>query len=391
MIDFNKIIDRRGTGCAKYDFAAYGKPDDLISLWVADMDFKAPDPVAARIREIADHGIFGYVSARDSYYEALNDWFSRNFNFPVDKKHVISTPGVVFAVAAAIRAFTAPGDAVIINQPVYYPFINLINQNKRNLINSPLVLNGSGYHIDFNDFEKKIIENDVKLYILCSPHNPVGRVWTRNELAQLAAICLKHNVIIVSDEIHCDFVWSPHTHTILSSISKECADISVICTAPSKTFNLAGLQASNIIIQNETLRRKFRREVFSSGFSELNVIGAAACEAAYRHGGLWLTELRAYIQDNINFMHDFINSEIPGISMNKPEGTYLTWLDCRDLGLSSEELDKFIADKAKLWTDGGTMFGAEGSGFQRINAACPKPLLQQAMEQLKQAVKEINI
>ncbi|MCI8284006.1 MAG: pyridoxal phosphate-dependent aminotransferase [Firmicutes bacterium] len=391
MNDFDKIIDRRGTCCAKYDFAAYGKPDDIVSLWVADMDFKAPDPVTARIREIADHGIFGYGSAGDSYYEALNGWFSRNFNFPIEKKHVISTPGVVFAIASAIKAFTAPGDAVMINQPVYYPFINLIKQNKRNLINSPLIRKNDSYYIDFNDFEQKIIKNNVKLYILCSPHNPVGRVWTRDELTRIAEICLKHNVIIVSDEIHCDFVWSSHPHTILSSISRECADISIICTAPSKTFNLAGLQASNIIIQNEILRKKFRREVFSSGFSELNIIGAAACEAAYRYGELWLAELRAYINDNINFMYDFVNSEIPGISLNKPEGTYLTWLDCRNLGLGDEELDRFITDKAKLWTDGGIMFGNEGSGFQRINAACPKSLLQRAMEQLKQAVKEIDI
>lgn len=387
MYNFDEVIERHGTGSMKYDSnMIFGKSDDLMPLWVADMDFRAPDPVRKALAAKADHGIFGYSFLPDSYYDAVISWFSDNFDFKPERRWIVQTPGVVCAISAAVRSLTESGDAVIINRPVYYPFSNVIIQNNRKLINSPLVIDNDGhYSVDFDDFERKIIENNVKLYILCSPHNPVGRVWTEEELRRAGEICLKHGVIVVSDEIHCDFVWSDHPHRIFASLGDDFAQNCVICTAPSKTFNLAGLQTSNIFIPNDSLRRRFKNELTVLSIGSLNTMGMAACEAAYSGGSEWLYELRSYLCGNIDMVRDYINNKMNGIKLVEPEGLYLLWLDMRELALTEEKLEQLIED-AGLWLDGGTMFGPEGLGFQRINIACPRSVLREALVRLGAAV-----
>lgn len=389
MYDFDQVTERRGTASMKYDGAPmFDKPDGLLPLWVADMDFQTADPVKEAVIKCAEHGIYGYSFAPDSYYDAVIGWFSKNFGFTPEKRWIVTTPGVVCALATAVNAFTKPGDSVIVNRPVYYPFSNVVVQNDRKLVNSPLVFNDGRYEIDFEDFEQKIIDNNVKMYILCSPHNPVGRVWSEDELRRIGDICLKHNVIVVADEIHCDFVWTDRPHVVYASLGERYADNCIVCTAPSKTFNLAGLQTSNIFIPNADLRKKFRNTLNSLSISSPGNFGITACEAAYSHGEEWLNELRAYLRGNIDFVRDYLNSELSEIKLVEPEGLYLLWLDMRSLAFNEEQIEQFITD-AGLWLDGGTMFGPEGLGFQRINAACPRSVLRDALERLKAAVKNI--
>ena len=298
----------------------------------------------------------------------------------------MQTPGVVFALAMAVKAFTDPGDAVLIQQPVYYPFSEVILDNGRRRVSSDLVLKDGHYEIDFTDFEQKIIANQVKLFLMCSPHNPAGRVWTREELETVAGICHKHNVIVVADEIHEDFVWTERPHIPYATLGETFAQQAVICTAPSKTFNLAGLQVSNIFIPNYELRRKVRHEINASGYSQLNTLGLVACEAAYQYGLPWLKEVKQYLRENINFTRAFLQQHIPQISLIEPEGTYLLWLDCRGLGLTNTELEELIVKKAGLWLDSGAIFGAAGKGFQRVNAACPRSVLREALERIQKAI-----
>lgn len=389
---FDTVIDRRNSDSIKYapsGDSRSGRPDELLPLWVADMDFRVPDPVIRALHARTEHGIFGYGAADDRYFQALSSWFDTHFGFPVDPHWVVQTPGVVFALSAAIRTFTEKGDSVLINRPVYYPFSDLIEGLGRRLVNSPLTFDGSRYHIDFADLEEKIVRSGVKLYLLCSPHNPVGRVWTREELQRIGDICLKHGVLVVSDEIHCDFVWSSHPHTVFASLGEQYRQHCIVCTAPSKTFNLAGLCASNIIIPDRNLRKKFRECVSNTGVGGPNVMALAACRAAYEEGLPWLEELRDYLRGNIDFTDRYLREHAPGIRLIRPEGTYLLWLDMRALNLSGEELEKFIVEKAGLWLDGGIMFGPEGTGFQRMNIACPRSVLEEALERLCSAAHEI--
>ena len=336
----------------------------------------------AALREKTEHGIFGYSAADQTYYDALAAWFERGFGYRVEKEWVTQSPGVVFAIAAAIRAFTSEGDGVLIQRPVYYPFSNMIRGNGRVIINNQLTLLGGRYYIDFDDFERKIVENSVKLFIFCSPHNPVGRVWQRGELVRLGEICLKHSCLVVSDEIHCDFVYPGSRHTVFASILPEFAENTVTCTAPSKTFNLPGLQVSNIIIQNSEVRVKFAKEIRGTGFDEMNILVLAACRGAYARGEGWLDALRAYLAGNLDFLRAFLLENVPQVKLIEPDGTYLVWLDFRELGLTARELDRLIVEKARLWLDGGSMFGEEGAGFQRINIACPRAVLRRALERL---------
>ncbi len=387
--DFDEIIDRRNTNSIKYDFATErGKPSDLLPLWVADMDFRAPEVVTQALIRAANHGVFGYTEVKQEYFDAVRNWFVKGFDFEIEKQWLVKTPGVVFALAAAIRSFTNKGDSVMIQKPVYYPFSQVILDNERRLINNPLICRDDKYYIDFEDFERKIAENDVKMFILCSPHNPVGRVWTRDELTQMAEICIKHHCLVVSDEIHCDFVYEGHKHHILGSLAPKFLDNAIICTAPSKTFNLAGLQVSNIFIKNKEIRYKFKKEIEKMGYSQLNTMGLIACQSAYEQGGEWLSQLRKYLSENLSFVRNFLKERLNQIKLIEPDGTYLLWLDCRSLGLPQEELDRLIVHKARLWLDDGTMFGDEGNGFQRINMACPKSVLEKAMVQLETAIKD---
>ncbi|MDR1573232.1 MAG: pyridoxal phosphate-dependent aminotransferase [Clostridiales Family XIII bacterium] len=388
--NFDEIIDRRNTNSLKYDFAAErGMPDGLLPLWVADMDFRSPPCVLSALHAAAEHGVFGYSAPKDDWFDPVLHWFSTHFDYEIRREWIVQSPGVVFALSAAVRAFTDEGDGVLIQRPVYYPFSNVIRLNNRRIVNNPLFLADGSYRIDFEDFERKLVENKVKLFIFCSPHNPVGRVWRREELERLGAICQRHGCVIVSDEIHCDFVFPGHRHTVFAGLSPALAESIVTCTAPSKTFNLAGLQISNIVIRNEALRRKFSKEVHRVGYDEAGAFGLAACHAAYESGGDWLRALRAYLTDNLSFLRDFLRDRLPRVRLIEPEGTCLIWMDFRELGLSAAALDELIVKKAGLWLDGGTMFGEEGAGFQRINIACPRDTLRQALVRLESAVLSI--
>ena len=388
MYDFDKIIDRHGTNCLKFDFAKErGKNGDELSLWVADMDFQVAKPITDALQAQVNHGIYGYSEVKSDYFDIVKNWFKDNFDWEIKKGSLVKTPGVVYAIAMAVKAFTKEGEAVIIQQPVYYPFSEMIIANNRKLVNSPLVLKDGRYEIDFEDFEKKIVENNVKLFILCSPHNPVGRVWSVEELKRIGDICIKHDVVIFSDEIHADFVYEPNKHHVFASLGESYAANSVIATAPSKSFNIAGLQVSNIFIENKKLRDAFRNEIVKSGYSQLNTMGLVAPRAAYESGKEWLDEVRAYIKDNLIFFRDYLKENIGELSLIEPEGTYLVWVDFRKLGLSEKQREDLIVNKAKLWIDSGAMFGVDGEGFERFNIACPRSYLKQALDSLAKAIK----
>jgi cystathionine beta-lyase len=386
--DFNKILDRNNTNSLKYDFAVErGKPADILPLWVADMDFQAPDEVLDAIHKAVSHGIFGYSEVKRDYFDVIHDWFYNHFNWDTEESWLIKTPGVVFAIAQAIRALTTAGEGVLIQQPVYYPFQEAIRLNDRKLVINSLVYKNGEYSIDFENFEQKIIDGNVRLFILCNPHNPVGRVWTREELKRLGDICLKHHVIVVSDEIHCDFTYPGFQHTVFAGISEEFAQNTITCTAPSKTFNLAGLQISNIFVKNDLIRQKLKTEMERSGYSQLNTLGLVACKAAYQYGEPWLKELKAYIYENLCFVREFLKEKLPLIKLVEPQGTYLIWLDFTALNLSKKEMEDLIVHRAKLWLDAGHIFGKDGEGFERINIACPREILQKALEQLEAAIR----
>jgi len=386
--NFDEIVDRKNTWSLKYDIAIEkGKSEDTIPLWVADMDFKAPPCVISALSKRLAHGIFGYSDSGQDYFDVLENWFYRRFQWKIRPEWLVKTPGIVFAICNAVRAFTEKGDAVLIQQPVYPPFSWSVKVNDRKLVVNELVYSNGRYTIDFDDFEKKIVENNVKLFILCSPHNPVGRVWKREELLRLGEICLKHGVLILSDEIHADFVYGENKHTVFATLAEEFAGSSVTFTSPTKTFNIAGLQISNVFIQNERLRIRFEKEVSISGYGEANIMGMEACKAAYSEGYEWLLELREYLTGNVDFVREFLLRNVPEIKLVEPEGTYLLWLDFRGLGLSDDELDDLLINRAKLLLDPGRKFGDAGRGFQRLNIGCPRQTLRTAMQRLAEAVK----
>lgn len=388
--NFDEIIPRRGTSCLKYDFAAErGYPEDVLPFWVADMDFRTAQPIIDELTRRVQHGIFGYTDPGPDYRAALSRWMTEQHGYTPAAGSLVMTPGVVFALAMAVQSFTAPGDAILIQQPVYYPFGAIIRENDRQLVNCPLALRDGHYEIDFVKFEQCIVKSNVKLFLLCNPHNPVGRVFTREELSTLATICLQHHVLIVADEIHHDFVRPGFRHTTLASLSADIAQHTITCTAPSKTFNLAGLQCSNIFIENPALRQKFRRTIDRAGYSQPNALGLFAAQAAYEKGLPWLTELRAYLEENLARTKEFLSRELPRVTLIEPEGTYLLWLDFRAYDLSAKALDDLIVHKAKLWLDSGHIFGADGEGFERLNIACPWQTLERGLEQLAAALRPL--
>lgn len=388
-LDFDRIINRRGTKCLKYDFAKRrGMPEDVLPLWVADMDFETSSYIEDALIEQAKHGIFGYSEVQTPYFEIVRDWMKRQHDWDIQETWLVKTPGIVFALAMAVKAYTQPGDGVLIQLPVYYPFSEVIKDNGRKVISSNLYLGEDNrYHIDFEDFENKITEEKIKLFFLCNPHNPVGRVWTREELTKIGDICLKHHVTVVSDEIHQDFAFKGK-HLVFADLKKEYEDISITCTSPSKTFNVAGMTISNIFIPNRLLREKFRKELDAAGTSQLGVMGLVACEAAYSKGEEWYRAMLSYVADNIAFTKRYVEENLQGVRMIEHEGTYLVWLDFRETGLSVDELEHLIIHKAKLWLDSGKIFGECGSGFQRINVACPRSVLTEALERIKKAMQE---
>lgn len=388
-INFNIVVNRKNTNCLKYDFAVRrGRPENVLPLWVADMDFKVAPEITQAIEKRVAHGIFGYSEVKEEYFEAVSAWMEQKHGWHVKEDWLVKTPGVVFALAMAVQAFTEPGDAVIIQQPVYYPFSEVIADNGRRIVDNTLELKEDGkYHINFEDFEQKVKENHVKLFLLCSPHNPVGRVWTKEELKKIAAICRKYDVIVVSDEIHEDFVFNGK-HQVFADLSEDAKNRTITCTAPSKTFNLAGLQVSNIWIANPKLREKFKKQIAAAGYSQLNTLGLTACEAAYRYGGEWHAELLGYLKSNLNFLREFLQTRLPEVKLIEPEGTYLVWLDFGSLGLTEEQREELLTKKAGIWLDSGVIFGAAGEGFERINIACPRSILKDALERIERAVRQ---
>ncbi|MBP5451152.1 MAG: pyridoxal phosphate-dependent aminotransferase [Treponema sp.] len=387
--DFDTVIDRHGSNAIKTDLAVIrGKPADVLSLWVADMDFPTSPAILEAIHKKVDHGIFGYSCLDESFFNSLKNWMQTEHGFSPERHDLVTTPGVVFAIACAIKAFTKEGESVIIQTPVYYPFKNMIELNKRRLVTSSLYEKDGKYFIDFEDFERKIVENNVKLFILCSPHNPVGRVWTREELTRLSEICLRHNVIVFSDEIHNDFIYESNRHTVYSTLSPEAAENSIVSMSVSKTFNLAGLQFSTNFIKNPILRKQFHIEKDKTGYDEPSLIGLTAARAAYEKGKPWLLELREYLRQNIDFVRSFLRQKLPQVRLIEPEGTFLLWLDFSALGLTDAEIDDRIVNKAKVWLDRGTMFGPEGDFYQRINAATPRKVLEEALNRIAVAFQE---
>ncbi len=384
IYNFDTVHNRIGTGSIKYEQSMTPSPQSIIPMWIADMDFKAPPTVTEALNRAVEHGIFGYTLTDNEYDELIISWYAKRMEWEIRPEWILKTPGVMFAIAASIIALTDPGDAVLICQPVYYPFAKVITENNRRLIVSELLFNNGRYEIDFTDLEEKIVKSSVKLFLICSPHNPVGRVWTKEELKHIGEICLRHDVIVISDEIHSDFIFEGR-HTPIASLSKELADRTITCTSPTKTFNLAGLQAANIIISNDNLRSKVRKACLATGYSNLNTMAIVAAKAAYKDGEAWLDELLSYLKDNYNVLKSTF-SERSNISLIHPEGTYLAWLDCRRMNRSDRELEDFFTNQAGIRLHLGTTFGAGGGGFVRMNIACPRSVLLEAITRIEKAL-----
>ncbi len=385
---FDQRIDRRNTQCVKWDATAevFGR-EDLLPLWVADMDFTAPEPVIEAIKARADHGVFGYEIKPQSLNEAVLNWLQTRHNWAIDPSWLSYSPGVVGGLATAILALTEPGDRIAIQPPVYPPFFSLGDQNDRIVVENRLIESDGRYTMNLVELED-IFRSGVKVLILCSPHNPVGRVWSREELLALGALVVKYDVTVLSDEIWADLVFSNHQHIPLASLSPEIAERVITFMAPSKTFNLAGFYLSNVIIPNETLREKFANQVQRLGNAHSNVFAPVAAEAAYRHGGVWLDELLAYLEENVAYVQGELAKIAPKIRVVRPEGTFVLWLDCTDLGLPPEELNQFFVQQAGLGLNDGASFGTSGAGYQRMNIGCPRSLLEEAMKRLAQALGE---
>lgn len=391
MYNFDEVVERKGTDSVKWDQTkTKGYPEDIIPMWVADMDFKTLPDINEAIKERAEHGIFGYTFVGDTYLDAVCGWMKKRHQFDVEKDWIITTPGVVTALKIAVLAYTQKDDAIIINKPVYYPFDFSIKNNGRKIIENPMIYQNGEYTVDYEDFEKKIIDNDVKMFILCNPYNPIGKVWTKDELKKIGDICKKHNVLVVADEIHQDFIYKGYQHIPFYNVDESYKDFSIICTAPSKTFNLAGLQTSNIIIANEELREKFIATKENSGVTNPNIFGLIACLTAYNKGAQWVDELVDYLEANIDFMVDYFEKHMPMCKVIRPQGLYLVWVDFTALGLDHEALEKFMLETAKLWLDEGYIFGTGGAGFERFNVACPRSILETALKQLSIAIETLS-
>ncbi|MGC8228316.1 MalY/PatB family protein [Pseudobacillus badius] len=387
MSRFDRVINRTGTNAVKWDNlkAVFGV-EDALPMWVADMDFEAPYAVKEAVVKQAEHGIYGYTAIPESMKEAIKHWMLKRHGWEIETEWLLFNQGVVPSLGAAIEAFTELGDSVLVQSPVYTPFFDMIERNGRLVVNSELMLKDDRYEIDLADLEEKLSNEEVKLFLLCSPHNPGGRVWTKTELSAIADLCQKYNVLIVSDEIHSDLTAEPHKHTPIASIHENCQSHIVTCIAPSKTFNLAGLQTSAMIVPDKELRAKLQKVLAKQGFFTLNIMGIAATEAAYREGGPWLDEAIDYIRGNIQLVKEFISRELPDLTVIEPEGSYLVWIDCRKLGLSDDELMKKLLLKGKLALGQGSKYRSGGEGFMRMNVACPRSIVEEGLQRLKTAL-----
>jgi cystathionine beta-lyase len=388
--NFDEIIDRRDTQAIKYDYRVkYFGNEDLIPMWIADMDFRTPGFIMEAIRKRTRHEVLGYSHRPPSWYEAIINWYGRRQGWEIKDEWLLFSPGVVAALSMAVRAYSSEGEKVIIQPPVYHPFFSVIKENNRVPLYNPLLEENGRYRMDLEGLKKQLGPK-VKLILLCHPHNPTGRVWIREELQELSRICLENNILIVSDEIHSDLVFRPHQHIPMPTLSDEVSDITVACVAPSKTFNLAGLASSVVVIKNKDLRDKFSRELSSGHFYMGNVFGNIAMETAYREGDDWLGQLMEYLRGNRDYLVQMVETELPRVRISPIEATYLAWLDMRDLGMKRIELRKFMAEKVRIGCNDGPSFGPQGEGFQRLNFACPRSILEQALTRLKQALGKRN-
>ena len=391
-VDFNREVDRRSTSDVKWrpeglkGYLPIEVSENEIPMWIADMDFACPECIVRAIKERADKEIFGYCSYKQEYYDALTWWFDKRFGMKIHTDLVSMMPTVVSAINVAIRAFSNPGDKVIIQQPVYDPFAELIKKTGRVMVNNGLICNDGLYEMDFPLLEEQAADPDAKIMILCSPHNPVGRVWTREELERVAQVCLKYNVIWMVDEMHCDFIFPGHTFTSCMNLDEKYREILALYSSPGKTFNVAGLQPANIIIPNEELRKKYQWANTQAAYSQGSLMGQLAVKVCYTKGAEWVDELVQYIYENVKYMSKFVKENFPKAKMVEPEGTYLVWVDFSGYGLSNEELEHLMLEEAKLWLDSGIIFGPETAQFERFNVACPRVTLEQALTQLKDAL-----
>lgn len=390
MYNFNDIVKRENTSSVKYEEMGlkFGR-NDLMPFWVADMDIKSPDFVIDSLVERAKHGVFGYTKRMPDYYGAISGWLKDRHGLEVKQENIEYAPGVVFALNMMIRCFTKPGENIIIQTPVYYPFFSIIEGNKRNIKENELLFKEGKYQMDFEDLLEKAKDPNTTMLILCSPHNPVGRVWTKEELTKLGEICIENNVLVVSDEIHFDLVFKGNKHIPFASISEEFRKNSVTCTAPSKTFNIAGIHSAYCIIFDEERMQTYKNEIGLLDLNRSNSFSREVTQAVYENGHVWVDELVDHLEGNMNFIHDYITTNIKSIIPYKMEGTYLMWLDCKGLGISTEEVDNLFINEAGLALDSGHWFGNTGKGFMRINIACPRAMVEGAMEKLNIAVRNI--
>ncbi|HNY37329.1 MAG TPA: MalY/PatB family protein [Petrotogaceae bacterium] len=385
--NFEDIHERRGTHSIKYDFLkAFYTKEDLLSMWVADMDFQTADEIIDTVVNVAKTGIYGYCGIDDDFYNSIIHWFSERRNLVLDKEWIMFVPGIVPAISISLLGLTVPGDKIILQPPVYYPFYSCIENNGRRVVFNNLINENGYYKMDFEALERSIDVN-TRVLILCNPHNPVGRVWTENELSMLGEICKKNDLIIFSDEIHSDLIYEKDKFKSIFSLNEDLRERTVTFFAPSKTFNLAGLSTSFMVVPNRSLRGKMQSIMNSLALNNINMFGLNALIAAYSHGGEWLDQLLNYLKGNIDYVLDFFEKKLPQVKIFKPEGTYLLWMDFRFLGLNDEELSKFFIEKVGVALDDGYIFGRTGSGFQRMNIACSRKIVCKACEKIYEAVK----
>lgn len=391
--DFETVINRGGTGSSKWEQMKKIDPNissEIIPFSVADMELKHPPEITAGLKQYIDTAILGYTRPTAGYLDSVCQWMAKRHDWRIEPQWIVGTPGVVSAFFQAVKAFTDPGDQVIVQTPVYYPFYAAVEGNQRVLLKNSLIYTGSSYEINFEDLAMKASDPRTRILLFCSPHNPVGRVWTAGELARIGEICLANDVMIISDEIHFDLVMPGYRHRVFADLSAELAQNMIVCTAPSKTFNLAGMQNSNIIIPNGEIRRRFVAEMAGNGIFSLNILGYKACEIAYTEGEEWLEQLIQHIYYNHLLLKEYIAENIPEIKVIPLQGTYLQWMDCRGLGLNHMELEKLMLEKGKLFFDEGYIFGEEGAGFERMNLACPTRVLKEGLQRLETAVSSIR-
>lgn len=381
--DFDEVISRRGTLSYKWDSATDA---EVLPLWVADMDFRTSPAIIEALQRRVAHGIFGYTRVPDAYYQAVTNWFARRHGWNIQREWMIYTSGVVPAVSAVIKALTVPGDKVLVQTPVYNCFFSSIRNNGCTLAATPLLRIGNTWQMDFEDLERKASDPDVKVFLLCNPHNPVGRVWTREELLKAGEICSRHGVTVVSDEIHCELVYPGHAYTPFASISDDFSARAIVCISPSKAFNIAGLQIANIVVPDEEVRRKIDKAININEVCDVNPFGVTATIAAYTEGEEWLNQLLVYLQANYKWMQDYCRTHLPDFPISDLEGTYLVWMDCSILHKTSDVLEQELLDESKLWLNAGTMYGAEGEGFMRWNIACPRSVLAEGLERFRSYV-----